>query len=584
MQSQNAKANNAILGIYRLLIIFFVIFTLYFAQSIIIPLTLAGLLTFLISPLVTRLEKWVGRIISILLIVIVVFSSIGFAGYIFIKQLHNFGSNTEKYDENIQKKFHSLQVISSKLGNVFGNLKEELLGPASAVDTQAHAFPADLKLIDLSSSIAAFAGWLSSSFFSVLWSTGIILLLVIFMLLHREDLRGRIIKLIGQQRISSTTITMDDASQRVQDYLYRQFIVNMGFGICVAFGLSLIGVPNSILWGSFAAILRFVPYIGSWIAAIIPILISFIITDTWTVPVLTIAFFIILEIVTAYGIEPLYFGLGTGVSSFALILAAIFWTWLWGPIGLLVSTPLTVCLVVLGHHIPNMNFLSIMLSQDKPLTPGEEFYHRILTSDSFESMDLIESYLKKNSLISLYDSVLIPIIEQTEIDFNQDSIDAEKRESVFQNMHEILDLLNTRDKEELVNQSKEKILCIPARNIRDELGTNILTQFLVSESFDAHQITKLNLTDILEAVEKMNPDTVCIVVFAPYVLSHTRYLCSNLHQRKPQLPILICLWGVSALEPENIDKLKMAGASQVAFSLSQAFEILQKHEPTKKLV
>ena len=217
--------------------------------------------------------------------------------------------------------------------------------------------PIDVKLIDLSSSFTNIAEWLSGSFFKVLGSTGIILLLVIFMLLNREDIRGRIIKLIGQHRISSTTSTMDDASERVYDYLFRQFIVNIGFGICVSTGLYLIGIPNAILWGCFAAILRFIPYIGSWIAAILPIALSFIITDTWSVPLLTISFFIILEIITAYVIEPFYYGVGTGVSSFALILAAIFWTWLWGPIGLLLSTPLTVCLVVLGQHMTNMKLL-----------------------------------------------------------------------------------------------------------------------------------------------------------------------------------------------------------------------------------
>ncbi len=241
---------------------------------------------------------------------------------------------------------------------------------------------------------------------------------------------------------------MDDASERVYNYLFRQFIVNSGFGICVSTGLYLIGIPNAILWGCFAAILRFIPYIGSWIAAIIPIAISFIITDTWSVPLLTISFFIILEGITAYVVEPFYYGGGTGVSSFALILAAIFWAWLWGPIGLLLSTPLTVCLVVIGQHMTNMKFLSVLLSQEQALTPTEDCYHRLLSFDSSASMDMVESYLKKDSLISLYDSVLIPIITRTEIDFHLELIDTEKKESVYQSIREIVEFLSLSEQKE----------------------------------------------------------------------------------------------------------------------------------------
>lgn len=575
-------ANSAIFGIYRLLIIFFVIFILYFAQTIVIPLTLAALLTFLLSPLVTKLEKWIGRVISILLIVIVVFSTIGLGGYVFTRQLILFGSNFQNYNENIQKKLQAFKfpqwAIFNRLGYIVEDLKEELFEESKAVDTNTKVSAMDVKLIDLSSYFANIAKWISGSLFNVIGSTGIVLLLVIFMLLNKEDIRSRIIKLIGQHRISSTTSTMDDASGRVYDYLFRLFIVNIGFGICVSTGLYLIGIPNAILWGSFAGILRFIPYIGSWIALSIPIAISFIITDTWSVPLLTISFFVILEVITAYVIEPFYYGVGTGVSSFALILAAIFWTWLWGPIGLLLSTPLTVCLVVIGQHMTNMRFLSVLLSQEQPLTDAEECYHRLLSFDTSESMDVIESYLKKNSLISLYDSLLIPIITQTEIDFHRDLIDSEKKENVYQSIREIVELLGISEKKEAtsISEPKGKVLCLPARTMRDELGVNILAQLLVRESFDAYQTARLNLSDILELVEKRNPDAVCIVVVAPFFLSHAQYLCTNLHQRYPQLPIVIGLWGFSQVAPETMDKLSSVGATKVVLSLSQACVTLQE--------
>lgn len=573
---KNNTANAAIFGIYRLLIIFFCIFALYFAQTIFIPLTLAALLTFLLSPLVTRLEKWIGRVFSILLIVIGVFLTTGIAVYVFTRQLILFGSHFQNYNENIQKKLQTFQVLQWEIFNRFKdtlvNLKEGLLGGSKTVDTQTTISPVDVKLIDLSSYLTNIAEWISGSFFNLIGATGIVLLLVIFMLLKREDIRGRIIKLIGQRRISSTTSTMDDASERIYNYLFRQLIVNIGFGICVFIGLYFIGVPNAILWGSLAGILRFIPYIGSWIAAIIPIAISFIISDSWSIPLLTISFFILLELITAYVIEPFYYGEGTGVSSFALIVAAIFWTWLWGPIGLLLSTPLTICLVVLGQHVTNMRFLSILLSKEQALTPAEECYHRLLSFDSSASMDVVESYLKKNSLISLYDSVLIPIITQTEIDFHLDLIDTEKKENVYQSMREIIDLLSISEQPETasVTEKKVNVLCLPAQAIRDELGVNILAQLLERESFNVQQTTRLKVSEVFEEVEKINPDVVCIAVVAPFVLSHARFLCIKLHQRKPQLPIVIGLWEASEITPEILGQFSSAGATKVVSSLSQA--------------
>ena len=506
---------SSIFGIYRLLIVFFSILTIYLAKAIVIPLTIAALLTFLLSPIVIKLEKWIGRIISILLVVIIVFSIIGFSGYVFARQLILFGSNFQNYYQIIQNKFQGFHFaeggVFNRIGHVIGNAKEAMFGESNTVDSETKTYPVEVKLIDLSSHITNFVESLFGSVFNVIGMSGIVLLLVIFMLLNREDIRGRIIKLIGQDSIGSTTTAMNDASERVFRYLFRLFIVNVFFGICITIGLYLLGIPSALLWGCLAAILRFIPYIGPWVAAIIPIILSFVITETWYVPMLTISFFIILEMITAYVIEPFYYGVGTGVSSFALIVAAIFWTWLWGPIGLLLSTPLTVCLVVLGQHVTNMSFLRVLLSQEQALTPAEECYHRLLSFDSSESMNVIESYLQKNSLISLYDSILIPILAQTERDFHQELIDIKQKEDVYQSIREITEFLSiSEQKEQDSNVPAGNILCVPAQAIRDEIGVTILAQLLVFESFDVHHTTRLNVTDIIELVDKGNPDAICI--------------------------------------------------------------------------
>lgn len=570
--SKNHVLNSAVLGIYRLLIIFFTLFSLSIAKTIVAPLTIAALLTFLLSPVVTKLDKWVGRILSILVVVLFVFSLIGFIGYIFALQLVSFGSNFPKYYEILQTKFQSIQLPENeyfdRLGQLFANFKEELWGGSQL----------EVKLIDLGTNVFNLAQSFFGSFFNFLSITGMVLLLVIFMLMNREDILGRIVKLAGQSKIGMTTNAINDASMRVSSYLYRLLIVNIFFGLFVATGVYLIGIPNAILWGCLAAVLRFIPYIGAWISAIIPIILSFIIGDSWLIPILTIVYFIIIEVTTAYVIEPYYYGEGTGVSSFALVVAAIFWTWLWGPVGLLLSTPLTVCLVVLGQYVSNMKFLQVLLSQEPALTPKEELYHRMLSFDSTESMDLIELYLQKNSLTSLYDSALIPILAQAEWDYQRELIDSQQKEDVMQDVREIVEFLAIKQQKEISlqpDQQKRKILCVSFEAIRDEIGRNILAQVLTFELFDVLQSSNISLNEIFKLIDKENPHAICLTAVAPFVLSKMRLYCAKLHQQKPHLPIIICLLGSFEVSPHILDKFYDAGATKIVLTISQTIEAIK---------
>ena len=594
MQTNNIA--KTLSGIYRLLAIAFVLFLLYFAQSIVIPLTVAALLTFLLSPLATMMEKWVGRVASILITVLAAFSVIGLIGYLFAIQLIEFGSHFENYSQLIQTKFQAFQfsgkALFDKFDYAFENFKVGVFGPSTGPISSESSTP-DVKLIDLGPRITSLIETLVGSLFSLFSMAGIILLLVIFMLLNREDIRSRIIKLMGQSRISSTTSAMKDASEKVTSYLFRLLVVNLGFGLWVFVGLMLIGIPNALLWGCLAGILRFIPYLGAWIAAIIPIALSFIISDGWLIPIVTITFFILLEIITAYVIEPYYYGEGTGVSSFALILAAIFWTWLWGPVGLLLSTPLTVCLVVLGQYVTNVNFLRVLLSKEQPLTATEEIYHHLLLKGSTESMEVIETYLQKNSLLSLHDEVLLPIIFQTEKDFHLDLIDAEKKGEVYQAFNEIIEFLDLNEpkapiketseeekpeekvKPEEKEKPKEKVLCLPLRTLRDELGAAILAQTLSSEGYPVVREKKLGLTEMQALIDKEDPQTLCVVAAAPFVLSHARFLTSKIAQHTPQLPIVLCLLGSLELDPIAVEKLSASGVTKVVYTLSQALKTLQ---------
>ena len=264
------------------------------------------------------------------------------------------------------------------------------------------------------------------------------------MLLRREDLRRRLIRLIGKGRISAATHAMDDAGARVFRYLFMQLVVNVSYGIPVAIGLYFIGVPNAVLWGAFATVLRFIPYIGPWIAAAIPVALSLAVSPSWTMPLLTIGLFVLLELLSNNVMEPWLYGSSTGVTPIALIIAAVFWTWLWGPVGLILSTPLTVCLVVMGRHVPRLSFLSVLLSDEEALTPAEDCYHRLLTVGEQDELEFVESYLKANSLTALYDSVFIPVIIATETDHRLELLDDEQRSLVEQSLRDIIEDLGTR--------------------------------------------------------------------------------------------------------------------------------------------
>jgi len=560
--SKTSMLNSQITGIYRLLIVVSVLAALYLAKGIIIPIAIAALLAFLLSPLVTYIERWLGTILSVLVVVVVVFSLIGLAGYIFTKQLIAFGSNFPSYYEIILVKLKSIAIpdFLERIVQALGNIKERLFQNT----TDANIPPIETKLMELSSTLTSFAESFFGSFVYALGSGALVILLVIFMLLSRDDIRSRIVKLMGEGRISSATNVMDDASERLFRYLFRQFIVNICFGMVLATGLYLIGIPNAILWGCLAFVLRFIPYIGPPVLASFPIILSLILADSWTLPLATISFIVLLEIITAYFIEPFYYGVGTGVSAFALIMSAIFWTWLWGPVGLLLATPMTVCLAVIGQYLPNMSFLRVLLSKEEAMTSLEQCYYNLLSSDSNAALEVVEKYPP----LEFYDTLLIPIITQTEVDLHLGLIDQERKENVYQGVQEIIEFIGLQEQKK-AQEPKGSVLCVPAHTMRDELGVQILSQMLARDSFEVHYTTKLHLNDIFELMRKRKPDAVCIVAVAPFVLSHLRFLCNRLHQEMPETALVVSVLG-------GKEVLKSDGSFKVAASLQETVRVLNE--------
>ncbi|MEP7015183.1 MAG: AI-2E family transporter [Verrucomicrobiota bacterium] len=615
-KNKTTAAADALVGLWTVALTAFVIAALYFARSLLIPLALSALLTFLLTPLVGRLERWIGRIAAVLLVAALIFTATGAAGWMLTRQLVDLATKLPEYKGNIITKLHTFQAPKGaafkKFSQTVNDIKEELpggSGPANPTITQevgkpqtavasppnAPTQPVPVRVVETSrANPFELVQTIITPLLGPLGTAALVLVLVIFMLFEREDLRNRLIRLIGQGRISATTHALDDAADRVSSYLGLQLLVNVIYGSCIGIGLYFIGVPNAVLWGALGTVLRFIPYVGPWIATIVPTLLALAVSPHWTMPVLTVSLFGGIELILNNVLEPLLYGKHTGVSSIALIVGAVFWTWLWGPLGLVLATPLTVCLVVMGRHIPRLSFLSIMLSDEEALTPAEDCYHCLLTLGDQDEVEFVETYLKANSLTALYDSVFIPVITVAEKDARE-SLDREELAHVKQSLRDILEDLGSRPRVAAQSEAVKtetghvpalvhgfgcRVYCLPARAERDELAGAMLAQLLQQQGFEAKNASaKLDAGALLDIVGDDEAEVVCISVVAPTTIIHARYLCVKLRARFPRLKIIVGLWGATKNVHETANRLRDSGADEIVVSLTEALAQISKFAP-----
>jgi predicted PurR-regulated permease PerM len=608
MRAMKNASTGALVGIWMILLTAFVVAILYVGRQLLIPLALAAMLTFLLAPLVGYIERWIGRIAAVLIVVAMLFSVVGGVGWLLTRQLIDLAAKLPDYQTNIDNRLHAIRLPT---GGAFGRFShsvselqkqspDSLEPPANATgpvpetkattearsrNVPAGQQPMPVRIVESQSRLPGILQAAATGLLGPLGTAGLVFVLVIFMLLKREDLRGRIIRLIGQGRISATTRAMDDAGSRVARYLTMQLLVNVGFGSCIAIGLYFIGVPNAALWGAFATMMRFVPYVGVWIAAAVPVLISFAVSTSWLSPLLTLGLFVVLELINFNALEPWLYGSRTGVSSIALIIAAVFWTWLWGPIGLVLAIPLTVCVAVMGRHVPKLQFLSVLLSEERALAPHEECYHRLLAFGLDEANDLAEGYVKTNSLASLYDSVLIPTVTLAEMDAQRDELGPEQRSAIHRHIHDLIEDLGSaapsKSQLEADNTAEHTpfplsspmccVLCVPARAYRDELAGAMLVQLLRQQDFDAENASAaLSSSELLEMAAKSDPEAICISVVAPSTLIHARYLSAKLRAQLPHAKIVVGIWGATENMAGARERLRSSGADEVVVSLAEA--------------
>ena len=367
-----------------------------------------------------------------------------------------------------------------------------------------------------------------------------------FVLLQREDLRNRIIRLSGDRNLSVMTQAMNDATGRISRYFSLQLLVNLSYGVIVFGALYFIGLPHALMFASVAALLRFVPYIGAPIAVLLPTVLSLAVFTGWTHSALIVGTFVLLELFTANYAEPHIYGRHTGLSSLAILVAAAFWTLIWGPVGLVLSVPLTVCLVVIGSHVPSLEFLSVMLGDQPVVPPFTCFYQRLLARDQREAAEILDTCLKDGSLENIYDSVLIPALALSEQDRLQGDIDESAIEFIRRTARELMDELGFREEPELEKdkngtvaverpslRSSMKVLCVPVRDETDELGAMMLAQLLEAARLRSVAIPSRRVDEIVATVAAEAPEIVFLCALPPFGIARAHRLYRSLRTQIP---------------------------------------------------
>ncbi|HEU0006029.1 MAG TPA: AI-2E family transporter [Terriglobia bacterium] len=399
---------------------------------------------------------------------------------------------------------------------------------------------------------------------------------IICMLLNRKDLRNRLIRLFGRHRLPAATQALDDVSRGVSRFLLMQSVINGAYGVSFALGLFLIGLPNSVLWGGAAAALRFTPFIGSWIARLTAIICALAVFDGWSQTLFVAGLFILLEIVSNYLVEPWLYGTCTSLSPLAVLLAAIFWAWLCGPVGLLLSTPLTVCVVVISKHIPQLAFFSVLLGDEPVMGPRSRFYQRLLALDKEEASELVEQQLEEKPLIEVCDTTFVAVLRLAAADRRRGALESRRAACLFANLRDqISGLCDPR--KNAVAGSRETIPgrvvhCVPAQDEADELGALLFVKLLQNQGIPARQTTVDDLA-VMEHDDTTGQAIVCVSAISLPALENARRLIKPLRACYPDLPILACLWDAAPQSREtDLAELEAAGATQVVTTLQDGLD------------
>ena len=584
---------------------------LYFGREVLVPVSIAILLSFVLAPVTDVLSRLrIGRVASALIAVVLAFAILGILGAIIGRQAAQLSENLPAYQVEISKKLDAVRSSAfggrmvEKAADALHGLENNIgknsvpAPPQPAQGKTAQALDRPLVQVEVHEPPPGPVQILQSILSALLpplATAAIVIIFVVFILLQQRDLRDRFIGLIGSDDLHRTTTALDDAAQRLSRYFLALTGINASFGVIIGLGLSLIGVPNPVLSGIVGAVLRFVPYAGAFIAAAIPLALAAAVDPGWSMVAETALLFVVVEGIMGQVVEPQLFGHTTGMSPLAIIVAAGFWTLIWGAPGLLLSTPITACLVVLGRHVESLNFIEMLLGDKPPLSPVQSFYQRILASDPDEVVFQAESLLKDLTLLDYYEQVALPGLALAQIDVVRGVMDRGRQveicESVESVVADLSDHVDVADQEiaqaatqvespaPTERSSSGAALCLAGRTSIDQAACAILAQLVEREHVTARVLGPDSLS--ISGVSRLNPDGVealCIFYLGRQSLAVVRYSVRRLRKRFPGVPIAVCLWGSADLAPT----VEAAQADATINSLRDAVAFCAKTETSRR--
>lgn len=542
-------------------------------KPVLVPIALAFYFAFLMTPPSESLERLgLPRSLSVITVVAAAFASFITLASVLVAQLADLAKQMHTYSAQMSQKVagirHGRIGLLTSFSDAFSDLSRVLSSQvASTPDAPVRIAPPEA--FTVGDQVSALFRLLEPAGF-----VGIVVVLSIFVLARREDLRGRLIQLVGPQNVTVTTRTIDEVVKRISHFLLTQSYINAGFAGVVATGLYFIGIPYALLWGVIAGLLRFVPLIGAIIAVVLPSLVAFAIFPGWTETLMTVGLFIAVDISVANFIEPVVLGRRTGVSSLALLISTLFWTWLWGPVGLVLATPLTVCAAVIGRHSTQLSFLAILLGDEPGLNEEVNFYQRVLASANRDAYRIVKQRVAETSLSATLDTVVVPALSLMARDHNQQEIDGPTAERVLHDIDEIVERLQPASG--IVGAPDNGVLGVPAESNADALLLRMVG--LVSPGLKCLPLLSRDAT--ADEVVRQAPRVVLIAALPPGASANARFLCRKLSTQLPNCRILVLLAsGLDKNASETAARLREAGASSVVFGLQAARDVLSGREP-----
>ena len=551
------------------------------AQAVFVPLALAIVVAFALGPAVRLFERALGRVGAVAVVVVVALAAVAGFSYLLERQVVDLSAEMTKYSDSIQRKMIALRGSE---GSGLGGLSRSVDRAVRNLDEQVEAdqgarpvrlVPAEATALERIESALA-------PVLEPLARAGIVLVLVIFFLIKREDLRDRFIRLIGRGHVTLTTRALDEAGQRIGRFLAQQSAINGSFGVVVAAGLMGIGIPYAPLWGFVAAVLRFVPFVGTLFAMLVPAALAFAQFPGWWQLVATLGLFLGLDVLVAYVVEPIVIGAKTGVSSIAMLVSAIFWSWLWGPVGLVLSTPLTVCLAVLGKHVPRLSSLAILLDDQPALEDQLVLYHRLLSGDEEEAQEILDKRFREKTSAQVFDEIIIPALLLADRDRARGEISEADHQHVVRTIRVLADTAPDLPRgPQATERPIRRIVGVSARTVTDETIWEMLAQLFDPAKARLESVGSSYLSSDLTSAEpegafREPPDLICVISVPPGGLAQARYICRRLRARLPSTPVVVIRPGGQANGQESSLRLTEDGANQVCFTLESARATIER--------